>query len=464
VHDYSKVHYPQDIRNCVNCHAGSQTGAGRDDLVLTAQGDNWAEVVTQAACGSCHDDVDFAEHKGGQADDSKCGSCHAPDKKYGVQNSHRNLITEAGKAFTAKIEAVTNTAPGEFPRVQYRVFDPTNGDAPYDLRNDPVWTVGGGASRLAIDLAWDTTDYTNSGNQDVEASAVSLNALEGTPVGDGSYLITSGVAIPDGSQAPGIAASGSGVAAIEGHPAVDVGSEEMPNVQRVPFTNANAFFSIDEADGSPASRRDVADLDKCLSCHSQLSLHGSNRTDNLQVCVACHNPRNTDREVREELDAAGQIPPPTDDKDEESLDFKTMVHGIHAAAMRKYALQIVGFGGRSVHVYDTDTVHYPGNLANCVACHDGDSYTLPLPSEVLATTTDTGSDHQSPADDTVTTPATAVCSSCHDDSVAAAHMTSNGGSFATTQAAIDSGEVIEECSVCHGTGRNADVAEVHGID
>ena len=27
VHDYSNLHYPQDIRNCVNCHAGSATGA-----------------------------------------------------------------------------------------------------------------------------------------------------------------------------------------------------------------------------------------------------------------------------------------------------------------------------------------------------------------------------------------------------------------------------------------------------
>ncbi|MEZ5566919.1 MAG: hypothetical protein R3E54_00925 [Halioglobus sp.] len=32
-HDYSKLHYPQDIRNCVNCHAGTATGGDRDNLV-----------------------------------------------------------------------------------------------------------------------------------------------------------------------------------------------------------------------------------------------------------------------------------------------------------------------------------------------------------------------------------------------------------------------------------------------
>ena len=67
----------------------------------------------------------------------------------------------------------------------------------------------------------------------------------------------------------------------------------------------------------------------------------------------------------------------------------------------------------------------------------------------------------SPEDDTVITPVTAVCSSCHDGSGAAAHMTQNGGSFDTTQAAIDNGETVETCNTCHATGRIADVAELH---
>ena len=76
---------------------------------------------------------------------------------------------------------------------------------------------------------------------------------------------------------------------------------------------------------------------------------------------------------------------------------------------------------------------------------------------------DTGSDLQDPRDDTVATPISAVCSSCHDSQEAKAHMTGNGGNFATTQAAIDDGDVVEQCSVCHGEGRNADVAEVHNL-
>jgi OmcA/MtrC family decaheme c-type cytochrome len=469
VHDYSDVHFPQDIRNCQNCHAGSATGANLTypegseySVTQTSQGDNWSVYASQAACGSCHDELDFATHAGGQTDDSQCASCHSEGGAAGsIPASHQIPTDEARKRFAAEIMSVTDTAPGQFPRVQYKVVDPTADDAPYDLQSDPVWTsVADGNSRLAIDLAWDTTDYTNSGNEEEDASAVSLDALAGTPVGDGSYIVESTVAIPDGSERPFIPANGSGVAAIEGHPAVDISDEdeESPDVQRIAFTNAHEFFSINEADGEAVPRRTSVELDNCLSCHQTLSLHGSNRTDDVQVCVACHNPRNTDREVREIASV-----PPTDGKDEESIDFKRMIHGIHAAGVRVNALQIVGFGGFSTHVFDEEEVQFPGDLANCTTCHTDDGFTLPLPEGVLGSTIDTGDDLESPLDDTVITPIASVCSSCHDEGDALAHMKAQGASFDTTQAAIDSGEVVESCPVCHETGREFDVAKVHHI-
>ena len=457
-HDYSNVVYPQNLLNCQVCHGGTLTG---DDSTaqFTNQGDNWSEYATAAACGSCHDDLDFDAHFGGQPDDSHCMSCHQTSGVAGsIRDSHRNLAGEASERFAARILSVTNTAPGEFPRVQYEVFDPTNGDAPYDLANDPAWTVGGGDSRLAIDLAWSTTDYTNTGNGSEDASAVSLDALQGTPVGDGSYIVQSSVAIPDGSLEPGIPATGSGLAAIEGHPAVNIGSDADPDIQRIPFTNDAAFFSIDEPGGIAAPRREVAELDKCLTCHGQLSLHGNNRTDNLQVCVACHNPRNTDREVREIA-----ATPPTDGKDEETLDFKVMVHGIHAAAMRENPLQLVGFRGFTTYVYDEEHVHYPGRIENCLTCHADGTFAVPLAASVLGTTVDTGEDHASPVDDTVTSPTAAVCASCHDSGGARTHMEQNGASFATTQSALDDGDVAEQCATCHAEGRSASVSRAHGL-
>ncbi|MEP5763867.1 MAG: OmcA/MtrC family decaheme c-type cytochrome [Halieaceae bacterium] len=458
-HDYSEIVYPQDIRNCQNCHVG--TGTTNDfysEVQLTNQGDNWNEFPTQAACGSCHDDLDFSSHAGGQTDDSECASCHSLGERAGsVEESHALLIRDEGTNYLPEIISVSNTGPGEFPSIDFRITNPNTG-VDWDILNDAPWTVGGGASRLAVDVAWNTDDYNNTGNDSDHASAVSIDALaDATANGDGSFNVVSTIAIPDGSLAPNIPATGSGGVVVEGHPAVDV--DESGSEDRIFMTNANDFYSIDEADGQADARRIIVDIDNCNSCHQNLVLHGNNRSDNIESCVTCHNARNTDRQVREIASS-----PPTDGKDEQSINFTTMVHGIHAAAILDNPLQIVGFRGFSTHVYDEEHVHYPGDLSNCKACHVPGGYELPLSSTVLGTTVDTGSDHESPTDDLVVTPETNACASCHDGTVAKAHMEDNGGSFATSQAAIDSGAVVEQCSVCHAPGRSADVNVVHDLD
>ena len=87
------------------------------------------------------------------------------------------------------------------------------------------------------------------------------------------------------------------------------------------------------------------------------------------------------------------------------------------------------------------------------------------PAEVHGTTIDVGGDITTPTDDTVISPNTAVCSTCHADQLAADHMQQNGGDFNATKAAdsalISSG--VETCAICHGPGRTSDVKEVHGV-
>ena len=451
-HDYSHVELPQDIRNCQNCHVGTgTTNEFYEEVQLTNQGDNWNEFPTRAACGSCHDDVDFDSHRGGQPDDSRCASCHSTGGRAGSPaESHALLVRDEGANYLAEVLNVENSGPGEFPSVDIKVTNPNTGDA-YDILNDAPFTNDGAS--LNVKLAWSTGDYHNTGNGRDDSSDISQSALStATPNGDGSFRVEYQQAIPTGGLA-----TGSGVAIIDGHPAVVLAGDDEPT--NIFITDANGFFSIDEASGNASPRRTSVAIEQCQACHQNLVLHGSNRADNINSCVTCHNPRNTDRGVREIASS-----PPTDGKDEESLHFKTMVHGIHAAAMRENPLQIVGFRGFSTHVYDEEHVQYPGKLNNCKTCHVDGGYTLPLASTALGTTIDTGSDHASPLDDTVVTPAAAACSSCHDDSIARAHMENNGGNFSTSQAAIDSGEVIEQCELCHGTGRSVDVDLVHGID
>jgi len=458
LHDYSNLGYPNDILQCTECHTGNATAS--DDQIITVSGDNWREIATQTVCGSCHDDVDFEQHYGGQKDDENCMSCHQNSAVAGsIEERHRNLAKEAQQQFLAKILSITNTSPGEFPRVQFAITNPEDENSHYDILNDEVWTREDGSSRLMIDIAWASKDYTNTGNQGNNANAVEIDALAtAQAVGDGSFTVTSPVAIPDGSLAPNIVSSGSGAVNVEGHPGVNLGDVNDIEIQRIAMTNVVDYFSIDEAGGQAKKRRSVVSLENCLTCHGQLAMHGNNRTDNIEACVTCHNPRNTDKRVR---DIA--MNPPTDNKIEESIDFKTMIHGIHAAGKRDKPLQIVGYGGFSTHVYDEESIHYPSNVGNCLACHDNDSFTLPLPDEVLATTGSTGVDIQDPTDDVVVSPVTAVCSSCHDKETSIAHMEVNGGNFSTSQADIDSGIVLEQCSVCHGKGRTYAIELIHPI-
>ena len=70
------------------------------------------------------------------------------------------------------------------------------------------------------------------------------------------------------------------------------------------------------------------------------------------------------------------------------------------------------------------------------------------------------------ADDTVISPNSAVCSSCHMDDLAMNHMLQNGGDFDASKdengVLISSGS--ETCQICHGPGASADTREAHGID
>jgi len=77
VHDFSDVALPQDIRNCQNCHEGT------NPATKPAQSDVYYTKPSREACGACHDDINWAtganHAAGAQADSSACANCHIPD-------------------------------------------------------------------------------------------------------------------------------------------------------------------------------------------------------------------------------------------------------------------------------------------------------------------------------------------------------------------------------------------------
>jgi OmcA/MtrC family decaheme c-type cytochrome len=460
IHCYGEVGFPQDIRNCSNCH-----DAGDPD---TPDAANWYTMPTAEACGSCHDDVDFATGKnhsettpggGIVADNSLCAGCHTlgPSSPIEVRQAHRILPQEEAERFRYNILDVQFSGLGMAPLVTFSITDPTNGNRPYDLAVDREILD----SNLRFTTGWTTSDYFNAGSDSSPAQPDRTPIIDNGQLnpaavynGDGSYTLAAG-AVPAGTAIP---ITGSGVVTLEGHPVVNIGGTPT----EVGPTTAAAFFAID--DSVPVPRRQSVDLARCLNCHQKLSLHGDNRNDNIDACVVCHNADATDINQR-------PAPPTADGKAEESIDFKRMIHKIHAADIIVY-----GFGGSE---NDFTDVAYPQRLSNCTACHTDDGFYPMLGNQVLATTIDTGADLSTPLDDVNITANTSACSSCHTGTSAAQHMVENGGSFDACQGAsglvtvrVDNcgpggtlgPTTTETCPICHGPGSVIDAAVVHDVD
>jgi OmcA/MtrC family decaheme c-type cytochrome len=499
--NFNTVLYPQDTRNCQTCHV--QT------IPAATQAINYAAVPTAEACGACHDNVNFATGKNHSAaslvaNDSQCTTCHGTTST--IDNGQLQVIAahtipevvEATK-FLYLVNSVTfKIAAGSiYPVVNFSVVDPTNGNAPYNILTASAFAgtdPGTGkpvcaddTARLAIDIAWETSDYTDWGSGATPSAwgqPISLNPLAGCgtatpapglsgPDPAGAFTMISPTPLPNAPAANCPPEGGTAClpianigVVIEGHPGVVTTG---PGATAIPVTSAVGYANI--AGTAPVARRVVVAIAKCDVCHNLLAEHGTNRNNNAQVCVACHNPASTDVSERQTLTATI---PGIDGLWEQTIDFKHMIHAIHDGSVRGAAgspFVIYGYGG-SVSNF-TDVV-YPGQLNRCDACHVGTSYYPVTDTAVQATTLFTGLSKQLPNPTSVGHPIAtsanmSVCSACHVDAVSLAHMQQNGGSTAVTKDAegrtIQSANPanVETCSACHGAGGVADVRVVHNI-
>ena len=460
VNDYSHVVFPQDVRNCKTCHDPANPATPDAHQVF--------DQPTIQACGGCHDNVNFATgagHAGGaQPDNTQCTICHRAGGYAGaVADSHSIPGQVAAQAFQFNILGVTNSAPGMYPTIAFSVTSPKT-NTPYDLKSDPAFTAtADGTTTLKIDLGWNTSDINNDGSGSLPGQPVVLNALLATAVGDGTYTITSNVAIP-------ISTTGSGSVAIEGHPAGDYDGDGK-YTDKIPATSAQTYFAI--TDATPQPRRVVVDVKAGQSCHGHndgLSLHGANRTDNVNVCVICHNPNATDvgfRPIDPDGTPNGVNTAAVDGLEQRSINFNNLIHSLHGAAKRTTDFVIYG---RNASVNNFVDVGYPATLSNCTQCHSSGTYRVPLKQGLLGMTVDThatavsngeGGSTVAPqsalADSSLysrITPTAGACAGCHDDIYSKAHMEQNGASFYIIQSLIGtSGNTTESCSVCHGRVR-----------
>ncbi len=389
VNDYSEVVFPADVRSCTTCH---QAGASQAANVNKAN---------RAACGSCHDNVNFATGANHlslpQVSDNQCTSCHTPkgetDFDASIYGSHlipRFSTNLPGVVF--ELKSVTGAQPGASPTVSFTIKDKKgNPVSPSDL------------TRLNILLTGPNTDYALPG---VAAGYVTESALKTAAGSNGNYTYTFTAKLPAN-------ASGSYTVAIEGRREVKL----MPGTAQeilVRDTGANKQLAF-AVDLQPVkARRVIVSNEKCNACHGSIAFHGDNRNDVMQ-CGICHNAGATGGTA--------------------SIDFRTMVHRIHRGKelTRTYKIGNTSF----------NEVGYPGDLRDCNTCHVNNSQQLPL------------ADGLQPVNDpsgymTSVPPTTAACTSCHDTKSATAHSATN----------IDP-KFGEACASCHGPNTDFSVNKVH---
>jgi OmcA/MtrC family decaheme c-type cytochrome len=398
VNDFSTVGFPADTRRCTFCHEQT-TGAAQATAYLKPN---------RAACGACHDNVNFATGENHanlpQVSDNQCANCHTPqgELEFDVSIKGAHTIPEfseqlAGIVFN--LVGVTGAAPGKAPTVTFDIKTKVG---------TPVKPSEMNALRLV--LAGPNTDY---------AAYWAEDARQATANPDGTYSYTFKQAIPADAK-------GSYTVGIEGYRNYTLlpGTTKEVTVRDAGL-NKQIYFSVDGS--TPQLRRASVSLDNCNKCHAFLSLHGGNRNTTGE-CVLCHNPNENDRARR----PAAEMPA-------QSVDFRMMIHKIHTGEELGGEYVIYGFGGSR---NDFSEVRYPGDRRNCAACHVNNSQRLPLPAGLLNVADLRGL--LNPVG-----PESAACLSCHTTVYAASHALAN-----TTR-------LGESCAACHGTSSEFSVDKVH---
>ena len=386
--DFSEIEFPADVRRCQVCH-DPDSGA--------KQADAWLSHPNRAACGACHDNVNFASgvnHAGGpQVSDNLCAGCHIPEGELEFDASiiGAHTISRYAKALPGLVVKLVQAsgAPGGPVTITYTVTDKAGNPLNPSQLN-----------RLQLTVFGPTTD--------ILSEPISREDARNAPGGaDGRYVYTTETAMPED-------ATGSWAVGVEARNLVTLLAgkvNEMPDVRDAAYNDV-IYFSVD---GSPVEpRRTVVDRAKCNNCHFELSLHGDNRK-NPQYCVACHRPNRAENGV--------------------PIDFRTLVHKIHAGGSleRPYVI------GNN----DFSFVEFPGVLQDCeTSCHTGGSQELPL-SRTLSDVTDP-SGYLNPVG-----PTAAACLACHDSIDAASH------------ALVNTSALGESCAACHGQDKEFSVDRVH---
>ena len=470
--DIGHITYPQDQRNCTTCHKGKDVN-------------NWKTKPSRNACGSCHNDLDFATHKSGQTDDTKCFTCHFENY---VIESHTTMVPTPNNptiptgadsfSYTITEVAVDGTM---HPVIKFKplkngaaltfnAYVDTTTEMVTDYTSSPSLYVFYARPQDGITAPVDYNTSSNVALKSVWQSA-SGNTLTG-PV-DGVYTATlNSITIPADAVMVNGGIMSNGFARVGAEATFDKdfnGDGDKLDNYNIPYQ------SVTKVATGYTARRAIVSNAKCNACHEMLgvkpSFHSGARND-APTCQVCHTPNRANRGW--------------------AVNSSSFVHSLHAAAKRTvpYTWHKELDSVTQEVTWTGEHITYPGLLRNCEECHVAGTYdfatTAAQVDDMLYSTVASGTSayvqadlyRMSPDVETgviygaafngsnsaaapveaaattlVSSPISAACYSCHDTGIAKAHMVSNGGSI--YEARSTALQKKEACLVCHGA-RTAD--------
>jgi Outer membrane cytochrome MtrC/MtrF-like, domains II/IV len=434
--DYTGVVFPADIKDCGKCHTD----------------DSWQTKLSREACGSCHDNVNFAtgavnppitgpacttnsdcnsfafdascvsgactisQHGGGiQTDDSNCATCHGPNTLYPVATVH--AITPPTYQYTVNVAMSppangTDYEGGEAPTLTITLKDATTGDT---IDPSTLTEANGDTAQLFV-----------YGPRE-QSKPVLTTAADNPNQSAFSHYVYNDLRVRTNSanEDPKLTRTSTGY-----QYQLDPVTGLSPGTYMVFFrveqkaTPSPAYsYGLDNFQvGTATTEPMIATSCATGSCHEDNVMHGYLKF-NPDACKACH-------------DYQAQVTPPGvgwatgNNYGFGTTPLARRVHGVHFGHYVNYPDQITSNG-------EYASVIFPQDVRNCQTCHS---------------TTSTSWENK---------PSRIACLACHDsdsDQAHAALMTVD-----PTPNAPYSGDEQESCPSCHGPGTAFSVATEHNI-
>lgn len=438
--DYPNMSIPQDVRNCVVCHKGTDV-------------DNWKTKASKKNCGSCHNNISFdatvptgmTAHSGGAMTDNKfCAGCHV--------GATASAEVSAKHVLPASVDASQRPLN---PTIKSATVDATTGKLTITFTVDNNGTAVTDPAAFAlpsfvlaklVPAANGNSSYWQSMiNQFRTKDGAKKPVLQGT-----SEAATAGTVLYDATKSafvytfalpysvtPGDFTSGFAKAPIKRSNAPYVNdtmldlpftiSYDATATYRVgmQFTNNknNATFDF-VPDGVTAKQsRKIVSMAACQKCHAGSTLHGRY---NVDLCVVCHSLYSFDPYTG---DPNGGIndgtTTPVTSTNLRSVNIENIVHKIH---MGKNLPSVLAGTSFMINGEDFGKTVYPASVKNCATCHVE------------------GTGAPVNAANWYTMPTKEACMGCHDG---AATKASHGG--------YDN----QACVSCHGSNRAANAKSAH---